>query len=275
MRGGGERISSAVMTTSDAPPKKRRYGVFARILIFSGIVVAAALSSRSARRTWTTVFPGTCAAASMAPPIIEGESFPARVRYEENPCERVSDGLCRASAGGAEMTGECRDGRMDGVISVKEAPSSALLWSAQFEAGFPRGELRIRRFPGHEDVFHAEGPLLHGPSIAWERDGERLVELSGRYEKGRRVGRFTRRVEGTGKVRSALVYDEEGLGSKEFFYCVDGSMKERRGERVVHYDGNGRRIAERAPDGSLVLVDAEGRERKATNPDEEPPCALP
>lgn len=224
----------------------------------------------------TRVFPRECASVAPSPPQVDTTSVPAHVIGQENLCDRVSDGHCERIAGGDHVSGTCKNGGMVGDWTVKDASTGALRWSGQYEGGWASGEFRVCKDPAHCDGFRLAHLHLDGPAVTWERDGDRWIELSGRYERGRGVGRWVRRIDGKGPVRSALVFDEQGLAAKEFFYCTNGNLKESRGRRTILYDAENRRIAERGPEGPLGILDVAGNVVRDARPDEETAlCPLP
>jgi len=238
--------------------------------------VILAVGFSLARRPLTALFPRECAAVPPSPPLVDTTSLPARILAQENLCERVADGHCERFVDGDRVSGLCETGRMVGDWTVKDGSTGALRWSGQYEGGWASGAFRVCKDPAHCDAFRIERLHLHGPAVTWERDGERWIELSGRYEEGRRVGRWVRRVDGKGAVRSALVFDEQGLGAKEYFYCTNGNLEEIRGRTMLLYDSASRRIAERGPDGPLRILDAAGNVVRDARPDEEVSlCPLP
>jgi len=222
--------------------RSRRF-FYARIAAFVALLIGVGFSSGLFQRQWSAFFPPACAAAAANPPELDVETFPIRVGSQSNLCEGVRDGHCERKTEAEVVSGSCKEGRMDGAFTVTDAKTGALRWSGEYSEGWPRGHFKVRE-GDHESAFRIENLHLEGPSTFWERDGDRFLELSGRYERGRRVGRFTRRVEGTGVVRSALVFEDDGLTSKEFFYCTNGNLREVRGARVLMYDAQGKTIDE-------------------------------
>jgi hypothetical protein len=240
------RLRWRIVTATAMAEKKSRARLYARFLALAALVITCAWYSRLLERQWTAFFPRACADVPANPPSIDAESFPARIGPQENLCERVGDGHCARTRDDDEVRGECRGGRMDGRFTVKDAKSGAIRWSGEYADGWPRGEVKILASADHHDVYHIESLHLDGPCTLWERDGDRFIEHTGRYEKGRRVGRWVRRVEGTGVVRSAVVHDESGLASKEYFYCTNGNLKEVRGSLTLVYDASGNRLDEQS-----------------------------
>ncbi|MDI1447498.1 hypothetical protein [Polyangium sp. 6x1] len=256
--------------------KDRRLRLALRLLAAAAIASVLLFEGRTLLGPLTRVFPGECAAVAPSPPQVDTTSSPARVIGQENLCDRVSDGHCERLAGGDRVSGTCKSGGMVGDWTVKDAATGALRWSGQYEGGWANGAFRICKDPAHCDSFRIDHLHLDGPAVTWERDGDRWIELSSRYERGRGVGRWVRRVDGKGPVRSALVFDEQGLGAKEFFYCTNGNLKEIRGQRALFYDAENRRIAERGPEGPLRILDAAGNVVRDARPDEETTlCPLP
>jgi len=236
--------------TSAEKPKKSRRAWLLRGLVFLVIVAGCAFSSKAVRRKLSSFRQNTCAEGSASPPPIDEALFPVRVGPQENLCAEVPDGLCVREGKDFVVRGECESGRMEGLFTVNDAPSGDLLWSGTYENGWPRGDFKVRAQKDHLDTFRVENLHLDGPSTKWEREGERWLLVSGRYERGRKVGRFTKRLE-NGPVRSALVFDQEGLASKEFFYCTNGNLKEVKGRNVIVEDAKGNRLAETNDDAAL------------------------
>ncbi|MDI3290261.1 hypothetical protein [Polyangium sp. 15x6] len=231
----------------------RRIRLVLRLLTAALIVALFFLEGNMLIGPITRVFPRECAAVTPSPPQVDTTLLPAHVVGQENLCNRVSNGHCERVVDDDRVTGMCKNGGMIGDWTVKDAATGALRWSGQYEGGWANGEFRVCKDPAHCDSFRIKDLHLDGPAVTWERDGDRWIELSGRYERGRGVGRWVRRVDGKGAVRSALVYDEQGLDAKEFFYCTNGNLKERRGQRTILFDAAGNVVRDARPDGETTL----------------------
>ncbi|TKC95866.1 hypothetical protein [Polyangium fumosum] len=256
--------------------KGKRLRITLRVLTASMLVALFVFEGRALLGPLTRVFPRACAAVTPSPPAVETTLVPAHVLAQENLCQNVSDGHCERLAEGAHVSGACTDGAMVGDWTVKDAATGALRWSGHYEGGWASGVFQVCADATHCDSFRIDHLHLDGPAVTWERDGDRWIELSGRYERGRRVGRWVRRIDGKGAARSALVHDEQGLGAKEFFYCTNGNLKEIRGRHTLVYDAQNHLLAERGPEGPLRILDGAGSVVRDARPDEETTlCPLP
>ncbi|MBK9262583.1 MAG: hypothetical protein IPM54_22610 [Polyangiaceae bacterium] len=238
-----EPRSNQTASPSDLTARKRT-GLLVRVVLFAIVVIACGFYSRIFQRLWTTVFPLACSTGSTAPLFVDFDAFPARIGDQDNLCRGVGDGECQRSDGDDVVRGECLGERMHGRFSVVNAKAGARRWSGTYCDGLPCGEFRIRIDSEHENVFRVENLHIQGPATIWERDGDRFVEFSGRYDRGKRVGRWVRRVEPSKTVRMAVIYDEHGIMTTASMYCTNGNLKEIRGKRTFIFDPQGKTIAE-------------------------------
>ena len=233
-------------TESSADARKvppRRTGFWIRVAIFAVIVVGCGWYTGELQSAFSRISPHRCADGNMALFVVDFEAFPARIGEQFNLCSEVSTGHCERTTGDQVIQGECRNHRMDGPWSLKHAKTGALSWSGTYCNGFPCGEFRRRMVDAeHEFVFRVENMHIHGPAILWERENNRWIELSGRYDQGKRTGRWVRHAEPGHVLHSVTIYDESGFVSTTSFSCTNGNRKEVRGQKVFLYDSKGNAV---------------------------------
>ncbi len=231
------------MTESSTDERKwsrRRTGIWIRVVVFSSLVVACGVYAGVFRSLYTQYSPQTCAEGNAALFQVDFASFPSRIGDQFNACGNIGDGFCSRTSGDQIIRGECRGGRMHGPWSAMGARTGVTAWSGTYCNGFPCGEFR-RRNPNtdDEDVFRVEFMQLHGPVTFWEPNGNRRLLVSGRYDHGKRSGRWVRHAEPGHVQHSAIIYDDSGFVSTTTFYCTNGHRREVRGQKVFYYDDRG------------------------------------
>lgn len=221
----------------------RRFGLWARVIAFVLVVLACGFASGIVQSMWTSAFPLTCASEKLDLFAVDFEAFPARIGEQDNACAGLGNGDCEGKQGDLAVVGQCRNGRMNGRFSVTNTKAPSTVWSGTYCDGLPCGEFRRRVDTEHEDVFHVENMHIHGATTLWEKSGDRLIEATGRYERGKRVGRWARRVEPSRALVSASIFDEQGFLTMTSFSCTNGYLKEVRGKDVTVFDAQGKSIA--------------------------------
>jgi hypothetical protein len=210
----------------------------------------------------------TCGNGNPVAFVLDFDAYPARMVDQDNFCQGIGDGACQRGMGDDVLRGECRNGRMHGGWSLANTKSGIATWSGTYCDGWPCGEFRIRIDAEHENVFRVENLHLHGSATIWQQHASRRVEFSGRYDRGRRIGRWVRRFEPAHVVHSAVVFDEQGIVTTTSFYCTNGNLKETRGKRTFVFDSQGKTIAETS---SVVALEPVGD----AGTDEQSLCPLP
>lgn len=145
-------------------------------------------------------------------------------------------------------------------------------WSGTYCNGLPCGEFHVRFDADHENVFRVENLQLNGSAVIWQHEKERWIEASGRYEKGKRVGRWARHVEPGHTLHSATIYDDNGFVSSTSFYCTNGNRREVRGPNIFLFDARGTTIAKTVSNQAPENADGAAPE---VNADDPALCPLP
>ena len=226
-------------------PAKRRFAFWIRVGVFIIVVLGCGWYSRFFQSTLTTVSPLACADGNAALFAVDFNGFPVRLEEQSNLCTGIGDGECHRIAGDEIIRGECLDGRMHGPWSVRNTKLGTISWSGSFCNGLPCGEFH-RRLEGRnnaEYVFRVENMHIHGNATIWENEADHVFEVSGRFEHGKRVGRWVRHLELEHRLYSAVIYDENGFVSTTTFYCTNGNRKEIRGKGTFLLDAQNNTIA--------------------------------
>lgn len=244
------------MKPSYASPGGRRLWIRARIGLFLVVVLACGYVSGLIPSLWTSAFPHTCAGGKPSLFAVDFEAFPARIGEQDNLCVGISDGQCERTAGDELVQGECRDGRMHGGFSVKSTKTKSTIWVGNYCNGLPCGEFHVSLDATHENVFHVEMMHIHGAATLWEKNAERWIEASGRYEQGKRIGRWVRRIEPSRALYLASVFDDNGFLRTTSFSCTNGNLKEVRGKDVFVFDAQGKSIEKSTVDGEPLSENA-------------------
>lgn len=225
-----------------------------RVLVFGLVLLGCGIYSGFFRSIWTNRVPNACADGNMALFFVDFNEFPARLGEQFNVCTGVADGQCTRMSGDQVIRGECQKERMQGAWSLHNTKLGTTSWSGTYCNGLPCGEFHRRRVDVDvDDSFRIENMHVHGPATLWEPDGSRWLETAGRFDRGKRIGRWTRHVAPAHVLHSVMIYDENGFLSTTSLYCTNGYRKEIRGKSSLLYD----------PQGNL------------TNPTDPPACPLP
>ncbi len=208
------------------------------------VVIACGWYSRIFQSLWTTASPHTCAEGNLALFAVDFNEFPARLGEQFNLCTGIGDGECHRIGGDLVVRGACRNGQMDGPWSLQNVQTETSRWSGTFCNGLPCGEFHYR-WPDRdaENVFHVENMHVHGDATILENDAGRVFEVSGRFDHGKRVGRWARHLEIGRQLYSVVIYDENGFVSTTMIYCTNGNRKEIRGKGTFLFDAQGKTIA--------------------------------
>lgn len=171
--------------------------------------------------------------------FLDFNEIPVRMSDQFNSCTGISDGECSRNNGTLIIRGECRDERMHGPWSLKDAQTGAVWWSGTYCNGLPCGEFHRRLDDNHEFMFHVQNMHIHGPAKTWEMFENRLTEYSGNYDHGKRKGRWVRNVEPGPVLHSVSIYDDTGSATSTTYYCKNGLRKEVRGQKIFFFDAQG------------------------------------
>lgn len=236
--------SSANHSDNRGAGSKRRFAFWIRVGVFFIVVLGCGWYSRVFQSTWTNVSPLGCAEGNMALFFVDFNDAPVRMGDQFNSCTGVGDGECHRIAGDQVIRGECRDGRMHGPWSLRNTKFGTVSWSGSFCDGLPCGEFH-RHLDGRdvEYVFRVENMHIHGNATLWENEADQVFEVSGRFEHGKRIGRWVRHTERGHRLHSAAIYDENGFVSTTTFYCTNGNRKEIRGRGTFLLDAQNNPIA--------------------------------
>jgi len=236
--------SSANASDGQSAQAKPRLAFWIRVGAFMIVVAGCGWYSRVFRSLWTTASPLACAEGNMALFVVNFNESPARLGDQFNMCTGIGDGECHRINGNLVVRGACRNGQMDGPWSLQNVQAGTSWWSGTFCNGLPCGEFHYR-WPDRdaENVFHVENMHVHGDATILENDAGRVFEVSGRFDHGKRVGRWVRHLELGHRLYSAEVYDENGFVSNTTLYCTNGNRKEFRGKGTFLLDAQGKTIA--------------------------------
>jgi hypothetical protein len=259
---------SGNQNTTNRPP----FAFWIRVVLFVIVIVGCGWYSRFFQSSWTSFFPLTCASGSSALFVVEFDTFPARIGDQDNLCFGIGDGECQRVAADILIRGECRSSRMHGHWTVTDAKTGNDHWSGMYCDGLPCGDYRIRFDSEHENAFRVDKLLLDGPATIWERRDKQLVEFSGRYNHGKRVGPWVRRVEPSHTMLSTSIYDDSGFVTTTSYHCTNGNRKEIRGKDTFIYDAQGNAVAKSSADSQL---DQEGDSLPDAGADDPAHCPLP
>lgn len=269
--GRGHPSAMTSKSTNSDKPAYLQPRVLVRLFVVFVLLGFAVGYSHVLQSAWTNIFPQACAEGKSDLFTVDFESFPTRIGDQDNLCAHLDDGQCTRKNGDEIIHGICTHAAMHGRWSVTNKMSGLSKWTGNYCEGLPCGTFRVRVDDTHENEFYLEKLHLHGEAKIWERQGTRLTEFSGRYDRGRRSGQWFRYLEPSHTRMYSAIYDKAGYLTTSTVYCTNGHRKESRGANIFIFNAQNTLIAKRVAREDAI----ENANQVPTNVDDPALCPLP